>query len=329
MKITGELLKSERTRKNLSIQDVAFALKLSPKIITAIEAGATENLPAKTFIRGFVKSYAQFLKIDVDQVMRQFQEEMGSTQPLPKNITPIQQSSEIHNSSTAPNEIAKQSRKKKDIQTNSSHSQASQNSEQNNVLNESKSGRSLIYIGVAVVLVILIVATNKVVERYQKESVLNPQDVSKVQPLTPNEQQPLMSTTSTPESKADSNAASVDSSAAASLAATPPTQPLQSTPATSTPASSNEVVVDDGFEPSSGKPIEIILEAKKDTEILYARGNTKNFSRLKLSAKQVQVIRSTNGLHIKADDGGSFHMVVNGIDKGAAGPNNKPVRISF
>ena len=331
MKITGELLKSERTRKNLSVQDVAFALKLSPKIISAIEAGETESLPAKTFIRGFVKSYAQYLKIDVDQVMRQFQEEMGSTQPLPKNITPITQNIDVQSSKSIVDTVAETPRKKKDSRSQKSQSQASQNSEQNNVLNEAKGGRSLIYIGVAVVLVILIVATNKIVDRYQKESVLNPQDISKVQPLTPSEQAAASVTTTTPESTVEANnSTSTGANATSNLTTTPASQPLQSTASTSTPASaSNEVEIDDGFEPSNGKPIEIILEAKKDTEILYARGNTKSFSRLKLNAKQVQVIRSTNGLHIKADDGGSFHMVVNGIDKGAAGPNNKPVRLSF
>lgn len=331
MKITGELLKSERTRKNLSIQDVAFALKLSPKIISAIEAGETENLPAKTFIRGFVKSYAQYLKIDVDQVMRQFQEEMGSTQPIPKNITPLPSVMETTSSKMAVDAVPETPRKKKNSENKKAHAQASQNSDQTSVLNESKGGRSLVYIGVAVVLVILIVATNKVVDRYQKESVLNPQDISKVQPLNPNEHPATTAPTATPNSALEATSpVGADAGSPSGLTSTPPAQTLQSTAPTSSPATSaNDVEIDDGFEPSNGKPIEIIVEAKKDTEILYARGNTKSFSRLKLTAKQVQVIRSTNGLHIKADDGGSFHMVVNGIDKGAAGPNNKPVRLSF
>jgi cytoskeleton protein RodZ len=41
-------------------------------------------LPAKTFVRGFVRSYAEFLKINPEIVLRQFQEEMGTTSPLPK-----------------------------------------------------------------------------------------------------------------------------------------------------------------------------------------------------------------------------------------------------
>ena len=77
MKITGELLKAERVKKDISIADVAGSLKLSSRIITAIESGDIADLPAKTFIRGFVKSYAQFLKLDSDLILRQFLEEMG------------------------------------------------------------------------------------------------------------------------------------------------------------------------------------------------------------------------------------------------------------
>ena len=56
MKITGEILKTERLKKNYTVAEVANSLKLSSRIITSIESGSVEELPAKTFIRGFVKS---------------------------------------------------------------------------------------------------------------------------------------------------------------------------------------------------------------------------------------------------------------------------------
>lgn len=348
MKITGELLKSERTQKNLTVQDVSFSLKLSPKIITAIENGDTDNLPAKTFIRGFVKSYAQFLKIDVDQVMRQFQEEMGSTHPHPllRSSSSNTSSASTSESSAAPMRTTINSVEPKRAAATAAPT------EQTRILTEPKSGRSLAYIGVAVVLVILIVATNRVVDRYQKEGTLDPQDVLAVQPLVPN-QQPNSSSAPTTEVATPTSTITATSAAetTTSVSATDPTapkpanassepeptsQPTQASTTTSvaptTPQTSNQIAnaaVDEGFDPSSGKPVELILEAKKDVEILYARGNAKTFSKLKLSAKQVQVIRSTTGLHLKAEDGSAFHLVVNGIDKGQAGPNNKPIRLSF
>jgi cytoskeleton protein RodZ len=319
MKITGELLKNERNRKNLSVQDVAFSLKLSSKIVNAIEAGQTDKLPAKTFIRGFVKSYAQLLKLDVDLVMRQFQEEMGTTHPFPKSPPPPPMSENLTKKQTVSEEKSTPSEDKKKS------------------LNESKSNHSAIYISAAVVLVILIVTINKVVDRYQKEAVVDTAEISKVQPLEPNTST-TPTNTSTPavvaDKPAEAPAAATESVPEPPVAVAQPTTPAATSPSAITEDSSAAAILpqsmaESGFEPSKGKPIEIIIEAKKDLELSYARGNTKAFSTLKMLSKQIQVIRSPTGLHLKADDGGAFNIVVNGVAKGPAGVSNKPIRLSF
>ncbi len=300
MKITGELLKSERNRKNISVQDVALALKLSSKIINSIEAGQVENLPSKTFIRGFVKSYAQYLRLDADQVMRQFQEEMGTTHPLPKNPPPPPMSSTLV-------------KKSKVIEEKKSPS------EQTKSLNKQKSNPTFIYLGIAVVLVILIVATNKIVDHYQKDTVLDHTEISKAQPIDTNSNE---ISTSTPLSQ----------SAPEMTSSVPQPREIEAAPGSNLEndrKASLQTTDDEGFEPSVGKPIEVIIEAKKDFELSYAKGNTKSFSKIKLLSKQVQVIRSPAGLHLKSDDGGAFHLVVNGLDKGMAGSNNKPIKLTF
>lgn len=81
MKQTGELLRKARENKGVSITQVSLATKINPKTIEAIEAGDLENLPPKSFLRGFVRSYAQFLNINVESVLDLFHEEMGSTKP--------------------------------------------------------------------------------------------------------------------------------------------------------------------------------------------------------------------------------------------------------
>src|SRR6478609_378936 len=82
MKKTGQLLKDKREAAKLSLSEVALATKINPKILTAIENGDEAGLPAKTFLKGFLKAYAIFLKIDPEQVLRSYQEEMGA--PAPK-----------------------------------------------------------------------------------------------------------------------------------------------------------------------------------------------------------------------------------------------------
>ncbi len=84
MKQTGQLLKNARNEQDLSLTEVSMATKISPKILMAIEEGDLKNLPAKTFLRGFVRSYAAFLKIDLDLILQTFQDEMGSTLAEPQ-----------------------------------------------------------------------------------------------------------------------------------------------------------------------------------------------------------------------------------------------------
>ncbi|RZM00965.1 MAG: transcriptional regulator, partial [Pedobacter sp.] len=83
MKRTGEFLKKAREQKGLSINEIGLSLKISSKILKAIEDGDMTQLPAKTFLRGFVQSYANYLRVDVNEIMRIFQDEMGSTRPSP------------------------------------------------------------------------------------------------------------------------------------------------------------------------------------------------------------------------------------------------------
>ena len=64
MKKTGELLKKVREDKGLSLHEIGLSLKINAKILKQIEDGEKDNLPAKTFLRGFVQSYANYLKLD-------------------------------------------------------------------------------------------------------------------------------------------------------------------------------------------------------------------------------------------------------------------------
>lgn len=60
----GAVLRRARESRGLDIEDVAQALKLSPRQIAAIEADAFDQLNGVTFARGFVRNYARLLDID-------------------------------------------------------------------------------------------------------------------------------------------------------------------------------------------------------------------------------------------------------------------------
>ncbi len=64
VELPGKTLRAAREAKSLTVSDIAHALKFSPRQIEALEADDFSALPGVTFIRGAVRSYAKFLKLD-------------------------------------------------------------------------------------------------------------------------------------------------------------------------------------------------------------------------------------------------------------------------
>jgi cytoskeleton protein RodZ len=65
----GAMLKAARETAGLSIDEVSHALKLAPRQIQALEQQDFIALPARAFVRGFVRNYARLLNIDADAVL--------------------------------------------------------------------------------------------------------------------------------------------------------------------------------------------------------------------------------------------------------------------
>ncbi len=322
MKITGELLKSERIKKDLSIQDVAYALKLSVRIITAIENGDTDDLPAKTFVRGFVKSYADYLKIDSDAVLKQFQEEMGSTHPVPKTIAPVP------GVTPAATETPAQTSSKVAFRQSVESINGSK-------MEGGLSRKNLIYFAVVTSLVIVIAIINKVANHYQNEIPQVTDASAEGVPVNTEAvvaSSPAVVAAETVPTNDLVNALSASSTLAggveiASTAATA-AKPAASAAATVAPASTgpeNTMAA----EKSKGQAVEVLIEAKKDSYIDYAKGNTSDFKRLTLKANTYQILKSQAGLHLRAADGSAVSITVNGVSKGPMAPANKFVEMTF
>lgn len=65
----GARLRVARELRQLSIDEVAIALKLGPRQVASLENGDWQGLPGQTFIRGFVRNYARLLQIDPAPLM--------------------------------------------------------------------------------------------------------------------------------------------------------------------------------------------------------------------------------------------------------------------
>lgn len=70
LKELGIALREAREAKNLDIEDVAIRIKVSARVLRAIEDGERDGLPHAVYARGFIKSYASLLGVDNDLVMR-------------------------------------------------------------------------------------------------------------------------------------------------------------------------------------------------------------------------------------------------------------------
>lgn len=67
----GARLRAAREAARLSHDDVAQALKFSPRQIAALEADDYAALPGATIVRGFVRNYARLLKLDATALLQQ------------------------------------------------------------------------------------------------------------------------------------------------------------------------------------------------------------------------------------------------------------------
>ncbi|MEX0374539.1 RodZ domain-containing protein [Spiribacter pallidus] len=66
----GVSLRDERLRRQLSVEQIAQALHLDQATITRLEADDYSALPPLTFVRGYLRAYAQWIELDADDLVR-------------------------------------------------------------------------------------------------------------------------------------------------------------------------------------------------------------------------------------------------------------------
>jgi len=66
----GAVLRNEREKKGLTLDQVASITKLRAKIVEALENENWGDLPPSVFVRGFIRSYARVLGLDGKELLR-------------------------------------------------------------------------------------------------------------------------------------------------------------------------------------------------------------------------------------------------------------------
>ena len=70
--MVGDILRREREKQGLTIQDVESETSIRALYLTAIEKGDYQVLPGDVYTKGFIRNYAKFLNIDGDALLQQY-----------------------------------------------------------------------------------------------------------------------------------------------------------------------------------------------------------------------------------------------------------------
>ncbi len=89
----GDILRQRREARGLTRAEVAEALRLSERVVEAIEGGDAGRLPAPAFVRGYLRAYARLVGADEEAVLAAYRAagEPGAS-PEPPRLEPV----EIH-----------------------------------------------------------------------------------------------------------------------------------------------------------------------------------------------------------------------------------------
>lgn len=81
----GTYLKRSRENKNVSIEQVAYATRISLKMLRALEEDAHTALPAPTFVRGYLQAYAKYIRIDTQDLLLRYQHHLATSPDHKRN----------------------------------------------------------------------------------------------------------------------------------------------------------------------------------------------------------------------------------------------------
>jgi cytoskeleton protein RodZ len=87
----GSLLKREREKKGLSLDQLSQITKLRKQYLEALEDEKFDNLPSPVYVKGFIRSYAQGLGIDAKEAISLYEHIAPDEEEVPKPLTVLKE----------------------------------------------------------------------------------------------------------------------------------------------------------------------------------------------------------------------------------------------
>jgi cytoskeleton protein RodZ len=89
----GELLSRARENLSLSQKDISSRLNLSERIIAALDSNDFNNLPAPTYVRGYIRSYSRAVSLDADKLIAIYESIAAAPPEILPDVKPVVQAS--------------------------------------------------------------------------------------------------------------------------------------------------------------------------------------------------------------------------------------------
>jgi transcriptional regulator with XRE-family HTH domain len=85
----GELLRSARQKKHLTLPEVADDTRIKVQFLEALEDGNYGQIPGPAYVTGFLKNYARYLGLQADDMVQEFYSERPMPIPGVKPATRV------------------------------------------------------------------------------------------------------------------------------------------------------------------------------------------------------------------------------------------------
>ena len=83
----GAALRVEREKRGLDLEDAANKLKISARLLRALEEGDEQSLPPLAYTKGFIRSYASYVGLSAEEVSEALGALEAATEPAaPQNV---------------------------------------------------------------------------------------------------------------------------------------------------------------------------------------------------------------------------------------------------
>ena len=74
----GSYLKHERELRGVPLEEISGATKIHIRFLQALEENKFDELPGEVFIKGYIRSYANIIGSDVEEVLNIYKEYAGN-----------------------------------------------------------------------------------------------------------------------------------------------------------------------------------------------------------------------------------------------------------